>query len=142
MLNFKPLQLPIDNHLKLTHDEGDVLPNPTPYQRLLGKLIYLTITRPSIAFTVQFLAQFMQQPTSVHMQATKRLLRYLAGTISQGILLAPSSPTQLTTYSESDWASCPITRRSTIDYCIFLGYSPLSWKTKKQPVVARSSAKA
>ncbi|XP_019103857.1 uncharacterized mitochondrial protein AtMg00810-like [Beta vulgaris subsp. vulgaris] len=142
MLHSKPLQLPMDSHLKLTHDKGDVLPNPTLYQRLLGKLIYLTITGPDIAFTVQLLAQFMQQPTTVHMQAAKRLLRYLAGTLSQGILLASSSAAQLTAYYDSDWASCPITRRSTTGYCIFLGHSPVSWKTKKQPVVARSSAEA
>ncbi|XP_019106849.1 uncharacterized mitochondrial protein AtMg00810-like [Beta vulgaris subsp. vulgaris] len=73
MLNSKPLQLPMDIYLKLTHDNDDVLPNPTPYQRLLGKLIYLTITKPDITFTIQLLAQFMQQPTSVHMQAIKRL---------------------------------------------------------------------
>lgn len=142
LLHTKPLQLPLDSHLKLTADKGDPLPNPTPYQRLLGKLIYLTITRPDICFTVQLLAQFMQKPTTVHMQAAKRLLRYLAGNPKQGILLATTAAAELQAYCDSDWASCPITRRSTTGYCIFFGSSPVSWKTKKQSVVARSSAEA
>lgn len=142
MLRARPLQLPMDTHLKLTQDKGEVLSDPTPYQRLVGRLIYLTITRPDIAFTVQLLTQFMQRPTTVHMQTAKRLLRYLVGSISQGILLASSSAAQLTAYCDSDWASCPITRRSTTGYCIFLGQSPISWKAKKQHVVARSSAEA
>lgn len=108
----------------------------------MGKLIYLTITRPDICFTVQLLSQFMQTPTTVHLQAAKRLLRYLVGSASQGILLASSSAAQLTAFCDSDWASCPTTRRSTTGYCIFLGDSPISWKAKKQQTVARSSAEA
>lgn len=132
----------MDSHLKLTLEKGDPLPDPSLYQRPIGKLIYLTITRPDIGFPVQLLSQFMHQPTTIHFQAAKRILRYLKGTISQGILLASSSSAQLTAYCDSDWASCPITRRSTTGYCIFLGSSPVSWKAKKQPVVARSSAEA
>lgn len=67
LLKCKPLQLPMDIHLKLTPDKGDPLPDPTSYQRLIGKLIYLTITRPDIAFSVQLLSQYMHIPTSVHM---------------------------------------------------------------------------
>ncbi|XP_019103134.1 uncharacterized mitochondrial protein AtMg00810-like [Beta vulgaris subsp. vulgaris] len=142
MYQVKPLSLPMDTHLKLTPDKGDLLPDPTPYQRLLGKLIYLTITRPDICFTVQLLSQYMHQPTTVHMQAAKRLLRYLSGTHTQGIFLASTSGAHLTAYCDSDWASCPVTRRSTTGFCIFLGQSQISWKAKKQPVVARSSAEA
>lgn len=142
MMDAKPLQLPMDPNLKLTPDKGDILPSPTAYQRLLGKLIYLTITRPDIAFSVQLLSQHMHQPTTVHMQAAKRLLRYLLGTYSQGILFASTSAAYLTAYCDSDWASCPISRRSTSGYCIFLGQSTVSWKAKKQTVVARSTAEA
>lgn len=127
MSQAKPLHLPLDSHLKLTHDKGDPLPQPVIYQRLLGKLIYLTITRPDIAFSVQLLSQFMHSPTTVHYQTAKRLLRYLVGTVSQGILLAASGAAQLTAYCDS----CPITRRSTSGYCIFFGSSPISWKSKK-----------
>lgn len=76
------------------------------------------------------------------MQAAKRVLRYLKGNPAQGILLASSSAAQLVAYSDSDWASFPSTRKSTTGYCIMLGTSPISWKTKKQSVVARSSTEA
>ncbi|XP_021719315.1 uncharacterized protein LOC110686988 [Chenopodium quinoa] len=126
LLNVKPLKLPIDSHLKLSADKGTPLPDPARYQQLLGKLIYLTITRPDISFTVQLLSQFMHSPTSTHMQAVKRLLSYLAGTVSQGVLLASSSAAELAAYCDSDWAICPTTRRSTTSYCVLLGKSPLS----------------
>lgn len=82
LLSAKPLKLPLDSHLKMTPTQGDPLPDPTIYQRLLGKLIYLTISRPDIAFSVQLLSQFMWSLTSVHFQAAKKLLRYLAGTVT------------------------------------------------------------
>lgn len=142
MAGATPLKLPMDANLVLTPDKGVLLPDPQPYQRLLGKLIYLTITRPDLSFPVHNLAQFMQAPTNVHMQAAKRILRYLLGTSDQGILLASSSAAQLTAYCDSDWARCPTTRKSTTGYCVLLGTSPISWKTKKQSIVARSTAEA
>lgn len=142
LLNTTPLKLPIDLHLKLTPDKGTPLENPQPYQRLLGRLIYLTTTRPDITFSVHVLAQYMQSPTSVHMQTAKRVLRYLVGNPNQGILLASSSAAQVTAYCDSDWASCAASRKSTSGFCLLLGDSPISWKSKKQSVVARSTAEA
>lgn len=84
----------------------------------------------------------MHQPTNIHMQAAKCLLRNLSGTRSQGILLAASSAAKLTAFSDSDWASCPHSRRSTTGFCLLLRNSPISWKSKKQTVVARSTAEA
>ncbi|XP_019103737.1 uncharacterized mitochondrial protein AtMg00240-like [Beta vulgaris subsp. vulgaris] len=127
----KPLKLPVDPHMKLTHDMGPSLSQPTDYQHLVGKLIYLTITRPDIAFAVHNLSQFMQRPTSVHMQAAKRVLRYLLGSPGQGILLAARSSAHLTTYIDSDWAECPISRKSTTGFCILLADSLVPWKNKK-----------
>ncbi|XP_021724278.1 uncharacterized protein LOC110691630 [Chenopodium quinoa] len=123
-------------------DKGTLLPNFVVYQQLLGKLIYLTVTRLDISFTVQLLSKFMHSPTSTHLQAVKRLLRYLAGTRTQGIILASSSVAHLTAFCDSDWASCLNSRRSTTGYCILLSKSPISWKAKKQSVVAKSSAEA
>ncbi|XP_019105411.2 uncharacterized mitochondrial protein AtMg00810-like [Beta vulgaris subsp. vulgaris] len=128
----KPLKLPLDAHLKLEPHKGTPLPNPESYRRLIGQLIYLTISRPDIAFSVQLLSQFMQAPTSTHMQAARRVLRYLKLAPEQGILLANNTAATLTAYCDSNWASCPYSRRSTIGYCVLLGSSPISWKSKKQ----------
>lgn len=75
------------------------------------------------------------------MQAAKHLLRYLVGNPGQEILLALKSTAQLTAFCDSDWASCPTTRKSTTGFCILLGQFPISWKMKKQTMVARTSAK-
>lgn len=131
LLSSKPLKLPLDPNLKLTHNYGDPLPYIPAYQQLICKLIYLTLTRPDIAFAIHTLSQFMHQPTTVHMQAAKRVLRYLSNNPSQGILLSSSFAAHLIAYCDSDWASCPISRRSTTGFCILLGESPISWKSKK-----------
>lgn len=142
MESARPLKVSLDTHVKLVADKGDLLPNPDACRRLIGQLIYITITRPDIAFSVQLLSQYMQSPTNVHLQAAKRLLRYLKSAPSQGILLASTCTTKLTPFCDSDWASCPDSRKSTTGFCILLGDSPISWKSKKQNVVARSSAEA
>lgn len=84
----------------------------------------------------------MKHPTTAHMEAATRVLRYLAGNPGQGILLTSFSAVEIHAFCDSDWASCPVSRRSTTGFCILLGNSPISWKSKKQPVVARSSAEA
>lgn len=124
--NYKPLRLPMAAHHKLNLSSGPPLPNPEPYQRLIGKLIYLTISRPDISFTVHALSKFMHQPTASYYQAALRVLRYLRGSPAQGVLFAHTSSASLTAYCDSDWAGCPSTRRSTTGFCIFLGHSPIS----------------
>lgn len=138
----KPLKLPLDQHIKVSQEKGTLLDNPEYYRRLIGRLIYLTITRPDISYSVQLLSQFMQSPTSEHMVAVIHLLSYLKNSQGQGILMAHSSAAHLTAFSDVDWASGPVSRRSTSGYCILLGKSPISWKSKKQQVVSRSTAEA
>ena len=84
----------------------------------------------------------MQNPTSAHMAALEHLLKCISGTSGQGILLRGIDSLQLTAYSDSDWASCPMSRRSVTGYVVLLNNSPISWKSKKQSTVARSSAEA
>lgn len=126
------MKLPKDPDLKLIVEFGEPLPTHTDYQHVIGKLIYLTITRPDITFAIHILCQFMQNPTCVHMQVAKRVLRYLLGTVSEGVFLAFQSGAMLTAYTNSDWASCPLPRKSTTGFCCLLGSSLLSWKTKKR----------
>ena len=84
----------------------------------------------------------MHAPRDVHWAAVKRILRYVCGTMDLGVTLHASTDTVLTTYPDADWAGCPDTRRSTSDYCVFLGSSLISWSSKRQPTVSRSSAEA
>lgn len=132
----------MDSHLKLTAHIGDPLPHPEEYQQLLGKLIYITLIRSEITFHRDILSKFMHSPTTIHLQAAKRVLRYLSSTPLQGILLASSSNAHLATYCDSDWAGCATTRRSTSGFCVMLGKPPISSKSKRQSVVAKAIAEA
>ena len=84
----------------------------------------------------------MHRPTTVHWQAVKRILRYLKHTVSHGLFLRRNSSHHLTAYSDADWAGCPDDRRSTSGFCIYLGSNLISWSSRKQPTVARSSTEA
>jgi len=112
------------------------------YRRLLGRLIYLTNTRPDITFSVNKLSQFVSAPTTVHHQAVFRILRYLKNAPGHGIFLSAASTTQLKAYSDSDWAACTETRKSVTGFSIYLGDSLISWKSKKQQTISRSSSEA
>lgn len=142
LLGCKPANTPMNNATKFSKDIGDPLPDVTEYQRLIGRLLYLTTTRPDIAFLVQRLSQFLATPTIVHHTAATRILRYVKGSPGQGLFFPSNSDLQLKAYSDSDWASCPDTRRSVTGFCVYLGNSLISWKSKKQSTVSKSSCEA
>ncbi|XP_050939365.1 uncharacterized mitochondrial protein AtMg00810-like [Cucumis melo] len=112
--------------------------DPSLYRRLVGSLQYLTFTRPDIAFSVNRVSQFMHKPTVIHFSAVKRILRYLRGTPTLGIKFRKGS-FSLQTFCDSDWAGDTSDRRSTSDFITFLGPNPISWSSKKQSTVSRSS---
>ncbi|XP_019224515.1 PREDICTED: uncharacterized protein LOC109206178 [Nicotiana attenuata] len=130
---------PLELNVKYHRDEGDLLPDPTLFQQLVGSLNYLTITRPDISFAVQQVSQYTQTPRHLHLVAVRRIIRYLSGTSTRGLFFPSGSPIQLTAFSDSDWAGCPDTRRSVTGWCMFLGDSLISWKSKKQDRVSKSS---
>lgn len=133
---------PIELNLKLRPTDGTLLPDPTLYRQLVGSLNYLTITRPDISYAVHLVSQFMAAPRSCHFAAVLCILRYIKNTLHHGLLLSSSFTPIIRAFSDADWAGDPIDRHSTTGFCLFLGNSLISWKSKKQTVVARSSTEA
>jgi hypothetical protein len=142
MIDCKPCSTPVDTQAKLSEVEGDPVDDPTRYMSLAGALQYLTFTRPNISNTVQQVCLHMHDTREPHLAALKRLLRYLRGTVDYRLLLHRSTASELVVYTDADWAGCTDTRRSTSGYAVFLGGNLVSWSSKCQPVVSRSSAKA
>ncbi|XP_014499516.1 uncharacterized protein LOC106760611 [Vigna radiata var. radiata] len=141
MLNAAPVSTPMNFSTKIS-SEGDPLEDPAAFRRLIGRLIYLTNTRPDITYVVHRLSQYVAAPTKIHHQAAFRIPRYIKQTPGQGILLTATNNLSLKAYSDSDWAGCSDSRKSTTGYIVYLGNSPISWKSKKQSTVSRSSSEA
>ena len=142
MLEAKPVKTPMSTAHTLTLLSGDTLTDPSSYRSLVGALQYLALTRPDISFAVNKVSQFMHRPTSLHLQAVKRILRYLKFTISYGLLFRRSKSRTLQAYSDADWAGCPDDHKSTGGFCVFLGPNLISWSSRKQRTVARSSTES
>ncbi|CAL0299700.1 unnamed protein product [Lupinus luteus] len=138
----KPCVTPMIRTSRLHQADGEPYSDPKLYRRLVGRLLYLTNTRPDISFAVQQLSQFMASPTNTHFKAMTRVLRYLKLSPGQGLFYPSSSSLQFKAFSDSDWGACQDTRKSITGYCVFLGDSLISWRAKKQQTVARSSSEA
>jgi hypothetical protein len=141
MSECNPCSTPVDTQSKLGA-AGAVLADPSTYRSLVGALQYLSFTRPDVAYAVQQVCLYMHDPREPHLNAVKRILRYLRGTLDYGLTILRSSPTSLTAYTDADWAGCPDTRKSTSGYGVFLGDNLVSWSSKRQHTVSRSSAEA
>lgn len=138
----KPAETPLEQNHGLATANGELYSDPEQYRRLVGRLVYLVITRPELSYTVHILAQFMHTPRRRHWEAALRVVRYLKSSLSQGVFLSSKSVLSLTAFCDSDWAACPLTRKSLTGYIVMFGRSLISWKTKKQKIVSRSSAEA
>ncbi|XP_018630843.2 uncharacterized mitochondrial protein AtMg00810-like [Nicotiana tomentosiformis] len=155
----KPASAPLEHNQKLTSaDYGNfintqstdkdnahtdhLLPDASQYQRLVGRLVCLTMTRADIAFAVQVLIQFMHKPKQSHMEVALRVVRYIKSAPGLGLMMPSENSGKLRAYYDSDWGGCVQTRKSVIGYLVKFGNALVSWKSKKQDTVARSSAKA
>ncbi|KAL9859438.1 putative RNA-directed DNA polymerase [Arabidopsis thaliana] len=142
MLDCKPSSIPMTPNIRLSKNDGLLLEDKEMYRRLVGKLMYLTITRPDITFAVNKLCQFSSAPRTAHLAAVYKVLQYIKGTVGQGLFHSAEDDLTLKGYTDADWGTCPDSRRSTTGFTMFVGSSLISWRSKKQPTVSRSSAEA
>ncbi|WZZ27561.1 hypothetical protein YC2023_010962 [Brassica napus] len=142
----KTARMPMEDDYKVPR-EGEIedskpYQDPKLYRKLVGKLIYLTITRPDIFFAVNQVSQHMQVPKEHHWRMVERILMYLNGSPDQGVWMGCNGSTEVVGYCDADWAGDRADRRSTTGYCTFIGGNLVTWKSKKQKVVSCSSAEA
>ncbi|GAV68965.1 hypothetical protein CFOL_v3_12468 [Cephalotus follicularis] len=134
MLGAKPIPTLTVSNLCISKTLESSLPNPTEYRRFVGALQYATLTHPDIAFAVNKACQFMSTPTD--------LIRYIKSTLSLGLHITTSYYSQLSAFSDADWADCLDDRKSTGAYLIYHGPNLIPWQTRKQDTVARSSTES
>ncbi|GJY21054.1 ribonuclease H-like domain-containing protein [Tanacetum coccineum] len=139
MVSCNPSRTPVDAESKLGPD-GDHVSDPTLYRSLAGGLQYLTFTHPDISYAVQQICLDMHDPLEPHLAALKRILRYVRGTLDFGLQLFAFSTGSLIAYPDADWTDCPSTRLSTSGYCVFFKDNLISWSSKRQHTISRSSA--
>ncbi|XP_004293174.1 PREDICTED: uncharacterized mitochondrial protein AtMg00810-like [Fragaria vesca subsp. vesca] len=130
MSESKPRAIPLDCKFQM-NAVGESLPNIHEYQRLVGKLIYIIITRLDITFAVRIISHFMHAPTESHMLIVKKVLRYLKGSVSGGILMRKNCHNNIVGFTDADWAGNKLDRKSTTGFCTLVGGNLVTWKSKK-----------
>lgn len=149
----KPMNTPMEQNTKLTSknfdiqagfldENGELMTEPAKYRTLIGKLLYLTTTRPDISFSVQALSQFMSSHKQSHYEAAIRVVKYIKKEPGKGLFMKEDTSEVLSAYCDSDWGACLESRKSITGYAVKMGDNLICWKVKKQTVIARSSAEA
>ncbi|XP_039815064.1 uncharacterized mitochondrial protein AtMg00810-like [Panicum virgatum] len=136
MADCKLCSTPVDTNPKVAAADGAPVDDASDFRRLGGAL------HQDIAYDVQQVCLHMHDPRAPHLAALKRILRYVRGTLHLGLLLRPYFLTNLVVYTDTDWAGCPVTRKSTSGYAMFLGDNLISWSSKRQNTISRSRAEA
>ena len=142
LLDCKPADTPIVQNHKLREYSDHVPTNKERYQRLVGKLIYLSHTHLDIAYAVSIVSQFMLCPNEDHMDAVIRILHYLKSSPRKGLMFSQNNHLDIEGYTDADWAGNISDRKSISSYFTFVGGNLVTWRSKKQKVVALSSAEA
>lgn len=139
MSGCRPANTPIDMSVKLGEVKDDTPVDKRRFQRLVGKLIYMSHTRPNITFVVSKVSQFMHSPYKKYLETIYRILSYLKSYQVKGLLFKKCEEKGIEAYMDTDWART-VDIRSTSGYCTFLWGNLVTWKSKKRSVIARSSA--
>jgi len=138
----KEAKTPLSTTLKLTKDSDSKHVEGKLYRSMIGSLLYLTASRPDIMFSVGLCARFQANPKEAHLNAVKRIIKYVKGTVNHGLWYSRDSGTELLGFSDADWAGNLEDRKSTSGGCFFLGKNLVSWFSKKQNSISLSTAEA
>ncbi len=128
--------------MKLSADERDLVEDTTMYKRIVGSLIYMTITRQDLSYAVGVVSQFMQTPQKPHLDALRHILRYIKHTLQCGIFYEAKTQLQVHGYTNVDWVGNVSNKRLIGGFMFSFGSGVVSWSSKKQPTVALSSTEA
>ncbi|GJU64020.1 retrovirus-related pol polyprotein from transposon TNT 1-94 [Tanacetum coccineum] len=137
-----PVDTPMVEKSKLDEDKEGKAVDPSHYRGMIGTLLYLTASRPDLQFAICMCARYQARPTEKHLNAVKRIFRYLKGTVNRGLWYPKDSSIALTAFADADHAGCQDTRRSTSGSMQFLGDRLISWSSKRQKSAAISSTEA
>ncbi|GJR55018.1 retrovirus-related pol polyprotein from transposon TNT 1-94 [Tanacetum coccineum] len=138
----KPMKTPMSSDTKLTKDEECESVDSTKYRGMIGSLLYLTASRPDIMFSVCLCARFQEAPKTSHLEAVKRIFRYIKGTTHLGLWYPKGTGIETVVYADSDHAGDYVDRKSTSGICTFVGCCLTSWFSKKQTALAISAIEA
>ena len=142
MQDCAPMPTPLPLKLDKVPGQDELFSDPSYFRSIAGKLQYLTLTRPDLQFSVNYICQRMHSPSQSDFTLLKRILRYVKGSLEMGISIKENSDSTLVCYSDSDWAGCRETRRSTGGFCTLLGSNVISWSAKRHETVSKSSTEA
>jgi hypothetical protein len=142
MVGCKPISVPLDYNGKLSADAGEVLEDATMYRKIVGSLIYMTITRPDLNYIVGLKGQFMQVPRKPHLDGVRHTLCCVSATADYGLFYVASIELQVHGYIDVDWVGSISDRRSTSGFMFSFGNVVVTQSSKKQPIVALSSTEA
>jgi histone deacetylase 1/2 len=144
MSDCKPISTPLSTTKKLSLHDGEKLgpEDSRRYRSIVGALQYLTLTHPDLSFAINKVCQFLHSPTVILWSTVKRILRYMKGTITSGLQIRKSPASFVSAFADADWVGCPNDRRSTGGFAVFFGPNLVSWTTRKQATVSRSSTEA
>ena len=138
----KPMKTPMSSDTKLTKEEACESVDSTKYRGMIGSLLYLTASRPDIMFSVCLCARFQEDPKTSHLEAVKRIFRYIKGTTHLGLWYPKGTGIETVVYADSDHAGDYVDRKSTSGVCTFVGCCLTSWFSKKQTTLAISTTEA
>ncbi|GJY47723.1 retrovirus-related pol polyprotein from transposon TNT 1-94 [Tanacetum coccineum] len=138
----KPMKTPMSSDTKLTKDEECESVDSTKYRGMIGSLLYLTASRPDIMFSVCLCARFQEAPKTSHLEAVKRIFRYIKGTTHLGLWYPKGTGIETIVYADSDHARDYVDRKSTSGICTFVGCCLTSWFLKKQTALVISTTEA